>query len=171
MLMHSNRQHIAALLAVSGMLVTGCSAPTVMFDTPTGPTTIYSPSPSPSMPGGLVGPPPGLDAQLAAATPTVANPAIDRSGTYAGNAVPLDTGGGTCLQDQPVSDFRVRGNSVHFGGYRGTIAPDGSLQMVYGQTWIIGRFEGATFHGQVDMNSGFGNPMCTFMMSLQRVGP
>ena len=65
----------------------------------------------------------------------------------------------------------VRGNSVRFGGYRGRIAADGGLQMVNGSTWIVGRFDGPTFRGQIDMNQGFGNLVCTFMLTLQRVGP
>jgi hypothetical protein len=90
---------------------------------------------------------------------------------YAGTAVPLDTGGGACLYDQQVGNFRVRGNSVRYGGFRGTIAADGGLQMVSAQDWIIGQFEGPAFHGQLDLYGRFGAPGCTYMLSLQRVGP
>jgi hypothetical protein len=55
--------------------------------------------------------------------------------------------------------------------FRGTIAPSGSVQMVYGQDWIFGQFEGATFRGQLDLRGRFGAPGCTYQFSLERVGP
>jgi hypothetical protein len=156
----------AAVAGVLCVLLAGCSgtAPTVLLDTPTGVKPIYQPSPA--MPGGLVGPPPGLNGQP---PPPVRRG--DLSGTYAGTAVPLNTGGGLCIQNQRVGGFRVRGNSVRYGGFRGTIAPGGSVQMVYGQDWIFGQFEGATFRGQLDLRGRFGAPGCTYQFSLERVGP
>ena len=65
----------------------------------------------------------------------------------------------------------VRGRSVRYGGYRGTIEPGGGLQMAYGQNWIIGQFEGTTFHGQIDLYAGFEGLACSYMLSLARVGP
>jgi hypothetical protein len=94
----------------------------------------------------------------------------DRSGKYAGTAVPLDTGGGICLQTQQVGNFFVRGNSVRYGRFRGTIDANNGLQMVNGNQWIIGQFEGATFHGQLSLTGGFNFSGCTYMFSLQRVG-
>jgi hypothetical protein len=138
---------------------------TVVLDTPTGVTPIYTPSPA--APGGFPPPPPGLDVPAA---PVPTSPA-ERNGNYAGTAVPLNTGGGLCISNQQVGNFRVRGNSVRYGGFRGRIDPEGGLQMVYGQDWIIGQFEGATFHGQLDLNSYFGTQGCTYMLSLARVGP
>ena len=134
-----------------------------MVDTSTGVTPIFTPSPA--MPAGLAGPPPGLDNPPAG----IVQPG-DRNGIYAGTAVPLETGGGLCIENQPVSGFTVRSNSVSYGGFRGRIAIDGGLQMVYGQDWIFGQFEGATFHGQLDLNGRFGAPGCTCMLSLERVG-
>ena len=155
----------ARTAAAWGLLLASCSGggPAVLLDTPTGVTPIYTPSPT--MPSGLAAPPPGL----ANSPPPPAQP-VNRSGTYAGTAVPLDTGGGICLSDQQVGNFRVRGNAVRYGGFRGRIQPDGGLQMVYGQDWIIGQFEGATFHGQLDLNGRFNQPSCTYMLSLQRTG-
>ena len=135
----------------------------MLLDTPTGVTPIYTPSPA--MPGGLVAPPPGLANSL----PPPAQ-SVNRNGTYSGTAVPLDTGGGICMSNQQVGNFRVRGNTVRYGGFRGRIQPDGGLQMVYGQNWIIGQFEGATFHGQLDLNGRFNEQGCTYMLSLQRTG-
>lgn len=146
------------------LLLSGCSGgPAVLLDTPAGVTPIYTPSPD--MPGGLVAPPPGLANSL----PPPARP-INRNGTYAGTAVPLDAGGGICMSNQQVGNFHVRGNAVRYGGFRGHIQPDGGLQMVYGQNWIIGQFEGAAFHGQLDLNGRFNEEGCTYMLSLQRVG-
>ena len=133
----------------------------MLVDTPTGVTPIYTPAPA--MPGGSIAPPPGLEPSPPAPL-TLAN----RDGNYAGTAVPLDTGGGLCISNQRVGNFRVHGNSVRYGGFRGRIAQDGGLQMVYGQDWIIGQFEGATFHGQLDLNGRFNVPGCTYMLNLAR---
>jgi hypothetical protein len=96
---------------------------------------------------------------------------VDRSGSYAGTAVPLDTGGGLCLQTQKVGSFFVRGHSVRYGRFRGTIDANSGVQMVNGRQWLIGQFEGATFHGQLDLPGGFNGPGCTYMLNLERVGP
>jgi hypothetical protein len=81
------------------------------------------------------------------------------------------TGGGLCTETRNVADFFVRGSAARFGGFRGTIAPDGGVQMVYGQDWLVGQFEGATFHGQLDILGRFGSPGCTYMLNLERSGP
>ena len=68
------------------------------------------PSPSPpGMPLGQVGPPPGLD------NPSPPQPQPrpqarggDRSGNYAGTAVPLDTGGGICIDTKQVTNLGTR---------------------------------------------------------------
>jgi hypothetical protein len=145
------------------LLLAGCAGgpPTIVLDTPTGPTTLYSPNPE--VPGAP--PPPGLSGP-----PIPTPPVADLSGTYAGVAAPLDTGGGLCIANQKVGGFRVRGHSVRYGQFRGTIAPDNGLQMVFGQTWIFGQFEGATFHGQIDIPGRFGAPGCTYLLTLDRVG-
>ncbi len=116
--------------------------------------------------GATVGPPPGLENS---ASPKTAQP-VSRDGTYVGTAVPLDTGGGLCIQTQQVSGFHVRGDSVRFGGFRGTIDADNGLQMVSRRDWIIGQFEGDTFRGQIDVSGRIGHPGCTYMLNLQRVG-
>jgi hypothetical protein len=153
------------LIALGCLWVSGCSqAPTIVLDTPTGATPIYTPSPD--MPGGLAAPPPGLEPTL-----VVPSQSANRSGSYTGTASPLDTGGGLCIDTQKVSGFHVRGNSVRFGGFRGTIAADDGLQMVYGSQWIVGQFEGAAFHGHLDAPDHFGAPGCTYMLSLERSGP
>lgn len=160
---------IAAGFAVIAMLLVGCSGngvqvPTVILDTPTGATPIYTPSAA--MPGGQVSAPPGLQPGVPAQTSNV-----ERSGSYTGTAEPLVTGGGICIETRKVAGFHVSGRSVRFGGYRGTIDAENSVQMVYGQSWVIGHFEGGTFHGQFDLPGRFGSPGCTYLLSLERTGP
>jgi hypothetical protein len=158
---------VPACLTLFGCTVqTGLPGPNVILDTPMGPVPVNSPAPV--MPGGgQAGPPPGLEPSL-----PVPTQAVSRDGTYSGTAEVLSTAGGMCLNGTKVDNFRVRGNSVRFGGFRGTIAPDGGLQMVFGGTWIVGQFEGATFRGQVDDTGGrWSGPGCTFILTLDRTGP
>src|SRR5262249_43186836 len=144
------------------LLLAGCSGqvPNVVLDTPTGTAAIFTPAP-PGMPGGAVAPPPGMDNPMQAQAQAFNG---DRSGNYAGTAVPLDTGGGICIDTKQVINFRVRGNRASFGRFRGSIAPDGLLQMPNGQNWIVGQFEGTTFRGQLNLYGGgrFGGTTCTY---------
>jgi hypothetical protein len=157
-----------ACLVAACLVVFGCSGgPTVVLDTPTGPVALNSPGPA--MPGSMVGPPPGMDVTQPS-VPAAPNTA-GRNGTYTGTAEPLNTGGGLCISTQAVDGFIVRGTSVRYGRFRGRIAADNGLQMVNGQNWIIGQFEGPTFHGQLDTQGRFGSFGCTYMLSLRRTGP
>jgi hypothetical protein len=157
-----------ACLVAACLVVFGCSgAPNVVLDTPTGPVALYSPAPA--VPGGQVGPPPGMDVMPPSGPAAPSN--AGRNGSYTGTAEPLDTGGGLCISTQAIDGFIVRGTSVRYGGFRGRIAADSGLQMVYGQDWIIGQFEGPTFHGQLDIQGRFGSFGCTYMLSLRRTGP
>jgi hypothetical protein len=159
--------HVRSIALLAGcLIVAGCSgkAPTVALVTPGGLAPISTPQPA--MPGGAIGPPPGLEP----ATAAPAHPG-DRSGNYAGTAEPLVTGGGLCLGTQRVTNFLVRGNRAQFGQFRGTIAPDGVLQMVSGSQWIVGQFDGPTFQGQFYIPGRLGQVGCRFAMNLQRVGP
>ncbi len=166
----SMRACLRACVVPTCLVVFGCSGvPNVVLDTPSGPVALNSPAPAMPVPGGSVGPPPGMDVmqQSGSAAPTN----VGRNGTYSGTAEPLDTGGGMCISTQAVDGFVVRGNSVHYGRFRGRIAADGGLQMVYGQNWIVGQFEGPTFHGQLDIQGGFNSFGCTYLFSLSRTGP
>jgi hypothetical protein len=129
----------------------------VTLNTAAGQTPIYTPPGSPAPSGQMAAPPaPG-----------------DRSGTYAGTAVPLDTGGGMCITNQKVSGFIVRGRSVRYQSYRGTLDANGGVQMVAGQNWIVGQFEGPVFSGQLDTTER-GRSMgrgCSYLLTLQRTGP
>ncbi|MDR3533847.1 MAG: hypothetical protein P4L90_25200 [Rhodopila sp.] len=146
----------------------GLRPPEVIFDTPGGPVALNGPAQGGSaVPGGnLAMPPAGPDGTL----PPPAR-AVSRNGTYAGTANVLSTGGGMCLDNKPVSNFRVHGDAVRFGEFHGTIAPDGGLQMVFGAVWITGHFEGSNFRGQLSESGRFGSPGCTFLLVLDRVGP
>ncbi len=74
----------------------------------------------------------------------------------------------TCARTPcPVVGFHVSGNRVRFGRFRGTIDGDDGLQMVYNQQWILGQFEGATFHGHVTF-WGRQGPGCTYLLNLER---
>ena len=73
--------------------------------------------------------------------------------------------GNMCQETVPVVGFRVSGNRVRFGRFHGTIDSNDGLQMVSNQQWIVGQFEGATFHGQVTFWTREG-PGCTYVLSL-----
>jgi hypothetical protein len=154
---------IALLSACTTILQPG-QPPITTLSTPNGPVPLGGPgSLGANGPGGsLAALPPGL------AAGTLPTPAGEvRAGTYAGYADVLSTGGGLCLTDQAITNFKVHGNKVQFGEMSGTIATDGALQMVFGNTWIVGRFYGETFRGQIIS----GGPMgCTFVLELDRVG-
>jgi hypothetical protein len=115
-------------------------------------------------PAGGVAPP-----NLAPARPAAAG-AVTLAGTYSGSMQVLVVNGNQCKNSTPVHDFTVTGNRVRFGGFRGTILPDGSLQMTYGDIWIVGRFNGLSFHGQVSFPGSFDSPGCTYLMDLHRTG-
>jgi hypothetical protein len=163
---------IGTALILCGCTMQGGAPPNVYLSTGVG--SVQLNSPAPVAPGGdQVPPPPGLMATPPGSAPGVPVPApgVGRDGTYSGNAELLSTAGGMCTSGMRVDNFKVRGNSVRFGQFHGTIAPDGGLQMVSDQTWIFGQFEGATFRGQVNGAGNWGAPGCTFMLTLERTGP
>ena len=153
--------HLAASVAVVGLMLSGCSGPPNVYAlTPNGPVSLYTPSPT--MPGGQVGPPPGLG------SPPVPTPQPgDINGTYTGAATLFATAGNLCRETLKIVGFRVYNGRVRFGRYRGRIDSDGGLQMVSDNQWIIGQFEGATFHGQVTFQNNF-TYGCTYLINLQR---
>lgn len=115
--------------------------------------------------------PPAGDAL--AANPDGNRPAQAQSGqdgVYSGSAFPSNTGGGACVRKERISDFRVDGTSVRWRAFRGTIR-NNRLRMVHGNTWITGQFTGDRFNGQIVMLGQFGEPRCTFAVTLDRTGP
>ncbi len=160
---------VGAALTLCGCTEQGGAPPNVYLSTGVG--SVQLNSPAQVAPGGdQVPPPPGL--MGSAPGLPVPGQGASRNGTYSGTAELLSTAGGMCTSGMKVDNFKVRGNSVRFGQFHGTIAPDGGLQMVSDQTWIFGQFEGATFRGQVNGAGGRGGgPGCTFMLTLERTGP
>jgi hypothetical protein len=162
---------VAILLALALLTTAACTAvyhgggpPTVIYNTPFG-TSQVSPGGQQPAPAGnnLAMPPSGLQAN-----PPAPMTNADRNGTYAGAADVLTTGGGMCINNRRVANFRVHGDAVQYGEFQGTVGVDGGLQMVFRNVWITGRFRGGTFRGQLSENGGIG---CTYLLALERVGP
>lgn len=162
---HSRQVIIRSAVFAACVLATACTTvlqpgrpPNVTLSTPTGPVPLAGPGSSPIAEPSLTIPPRGT-------LPTPAN-TMGRNGTYAGYADVLATGGGLCLNDKTVANFKVHGNQAQLGEMKGTIAPNGYLQMVYGDVWVTGAFQGPTFRGQMTAGGPAG---CTFALELDRV--
>ena len=82
------------------------------------------------------------------AQPRAAGP-VSSDGTYSGLMEVLVANDNQYQNSTPVHGFKVTGNRVRSGGFRGAIQPDGGLQMTYGAIWIVGQFNGPSFHDQV----------------------
>lgn len=144
---------VSASLTLFGCIAqTGLPGPHVIFETPVGPVPLNYP--------------PGLQPALPAPAQ-----AVSRDGRYAGIAEVLSTNGGLCIKPLTISDFIVRGSSVRFGRFQGTIAADDGLQMLYDGDWIVGQFEGAVFRGQLSVHGPRDEPGCTYILNLERTGP
>ncbi len=111
-----------------------------------------------------VGPPAALLGGAAPASVTAAPSGPPPQGRYVGEATvsanPLDLQCGPA----PISDFEVRGNSVSLGGFRGSIGPDGGVEMQAGPRYIFGHFTGSTFVGTMNNSPG-----CSYTLSLHPV--
>jgi hypothetical protein len=158
-----------ACLAVLSVLLQGCAGsdwqpPTVMAASTMGATTIYPPAAAQPAPDVLPAPPAGL----VNAAPPAGTPA-GHDGDYAGWAEPLMSDGGLCLQTLRIEGFRVRDDRVSFGRFRGRIDSEAGLQMAGGNDWLIGQFDGATFHGQLLTYATHSRPSCSFIVKLERV--
>ena len=112
-----------------------------------------------------------LPSQPAAPAPPFTPGSLD--GVYSGIASQLGTAGGRCLTDQKVTNFRVSGDTVRWGGFRGTIDRNGGVQIVHGRDWLYGEFIGTQFSGVLERTGigGIGsrqNPGCSYRLLLQR---
>ena len=155
---------LAAAAACTTIIPPG-GPPTVIRSTPFGSTIV---SQGGALGGGGLSTPPGnLDPDMPGTLPALEG---GRDGIYSGVAVPLDTGGGICITNQPIDGFRVAGDRVQWGQFRGRIRGDG-LQMVQGNTWVFGQFDGNRFNGQITMSGRRMTPGCTFMLALAKTGP
>ena len=162
---------VPACLTLLGCTVqTGLPGPTVILDTPTGPVPLYAPAPA-GLGSGLAAPPANLEPMVPVPAQAVPTQAVSRDGRYAGTAEVLTTGGGLCIKPMTISGFIVRGNSVRFGRFHGTIDADDGLQMYYAGNWIVGQFEGGTFHGQLSSTADFTGNGCSYILNLERTGP
>jgi hypothetical protein len=92
---------------------------------------------------------------------------LGHSGRYNGKMQALVSAGARCTEFRPVEGFRVDGRSVAYGPFRGRIANDGSLQMIYGQNWVVGQFGPGIFRGTITYQV----PPCQYAMLLQRTAP
>jgi hypothetical protein len=125
----------------------GLQPPTVAIGTPPGVTQLSSYAPE--IPGG---PPPMAPLPpLAMGSAPPAPPAKPvRSGTYAGVASPMGSGG-SCTATREISGFHVSAKAVQYAGLRGAIDTQNGAQMTNGRTSIYGQFEGEDFAGQMDV--------------------
>lgn len=158
-----------ACLAALSVLSQGCAGsdwqpPTVMVASAMGATTIYPPAAARPAPDVL----PAAPAALANAAPPAGTPA-GHDGEYAGWADPLMSDGGLCMLTLRIEGFRVLGDRVSFGQFRGRIDSGNGLQMAGGNDWLIGQFNGATFHGQLMTYATHSRPACSFIVRLERV--
>ena len=93
------------------------------------------------------------------------NPATtDLSGSYTGMGRVVRDPGGTCSVNEPVTNFHVSGDQVNYGEFHGTIRSNGSVEMVYGKTWVVGQFNGPHFIGR------YIAPMCSYQIAMNRTG-
>jgi hypothetical protein len=135
------------MLAALGPLLAACA-----YNGPTMP----APGPAAAVETGAP-PPPGAAASVTPAP---------RSGPYAGTGTVVRNQGARCPDQIRVTNFTVRGNRVSFGAYRGTIQPDGALDMQAGPTYVYGQFVGSHFDGRFWRPP----PGCTYDLSLDPVG-
>ena len=89
-------------------------------------------------------------------------------GTYAGQAVIGDPNipAQVCSPQIPMRGFTVSGNQVQFGEFSGTIANNGSVEMVFRQMWIRGGFVPDAFIGELLTAPG---GACTYRITLSRI--
>jgi hypothetical protein len=118
--------------------------------------------------------PPSADVMLGgSATPVAVPPGPPGSpdGLYAGTANLIL---GTCPQTMTISNFRVAGNVVRFGGFEGHVSPDGSVSLLFAGMVLNGRFQGDSFTGRVDTDNDLGiyvRPLrdCLYAIAVRRV--
>ena len=91
-------------------------------------------------------------------------------GVYAGAATDA-TGSVTCASPLSITNFQVNDARVEFGGFRGPINADGTVNIGYSGAWLVGVFRGTGLSGHIDTDgsrSQVGG--CLYAVSLQRLG-
>ena len=96
------------------------------------------------------------NAAPAPAVAAVAGSAGGFDGLYVGNAVSMRQASVGCPGQITLKNFRVEDNEVRFGGFRGAIEADGSVQLTNRGVWLTGRFSGNEFRGEVTQYGGGG---------------
>jgi hypothetical protein len=150
----SDPRSVAAILAVIlPLAATGCQqvpvSPRPAADAVPPPGNLEPPNP------GAAGPPPVAQA-----------PGWD--GAYAGEGLLTSDPGGqiNCPNRMPVHGMTVENGRVRFGDFRGTIQPDGTVRMPFGQSSVSGRFADGRFMG--NLYQPF--PGCRYDLELRRTG-
>ena len=92
-------------------------------------------------------------------------------GLYTGTAVVEVNPEFGCTRQIPVGGFRVDGNAVRFGAFRGTVAPDGSATLLFGYSTMVGRFADNGFQGRIALYPmlQWDKEACVYRASLGRV--
>lgn len=125
--------------------------------------------------------PPSADVLLGgSATPQAAVPMAGPmgpfDGLYSGTAQVTVNGNMLCPLQMRVSNFRVQGNVVQFGGFRAPIAPDGTVtNAAFEGMFLTGRFVGAQFTGTVEADENpalYARPLktCVYAIEAARIG-
>ena len=129
-------------------------------------------APGPPPAADAIPPPANLDPTLTRGPKTPAwHPASagphSWDGSYAGEGyLTLDPGGQmSCPGRIPVSGMTVSNGRVSFHGFQGTIGPDGTTRLVYGEAWVLGRFANGGFEG--NLVPPF--PDCNYTLRLSKV--
>ena len=155
--MTSWREAVGTAAIGASLLLGGCTYETQPLSTEPGRLTVNVPGRFPAVVSEGAGAPP-----REAAIPAAAGPVTPRQGSYRGAASVRSNPGGQC-RAMTISNWTVRGDQVRFGAFRGTIQPDGSLNMQAGQSYIRGRFSARGFTGTF-WRPG---PHCTFTLALR----
>ncbi|HME25134.1 MAG TPA: hypothetical protein VKI44_28045 [Acetobacteraceae bacterium] len=141
-------------IVLIGLAGAGCTITTT--PTGTGPTAITV-----RQPGTLPAPATVAPSQVAPGPP-----APPPNGTFAGVAQLTSSPASGCRREVPIRNFVVSGDRVRFQGFRGTIQPDGSLEMQAGSAFVSGNFDGGRFVGSFWRP----HPACTYDLVLDHVG-
>ena len=132
-----------------GVVISGCTV-TSNGMTPTS-VTVRTPGTLPSIPP---------------AAPLGTTPVPPPSGTFSGVAQLSSSPSSGCRSQLAVRNFVVTGNRVRFQAFRGTIQPDGYLEMQASTRFLYGTFNGGRFIGSLWQP----HPNCTYSIVLDHEG-
>jgi hypothetical protein len=122
---------------------------------------------------------PSVAAPVPATTSISADTLQRFDGLYVGTAVSMrQSASNNCRPELTLKNFKVQSGQVSFGGFRGPIEHDGSIEIWSGSVSLTGRFEGTEFRGEFRQypssnglggrrNASLGNA-CLYVTALQR---